>query len=320
MKFITIILLCSIVSGVSAQNVRDGHDGHPLRFSLEANDSLDKTEFIPLYHQYIDTTGTRLWKIGTTSKPYFSLGTGNSVSIMTDTAMSYPVRADDYFVLRYYTYANGIFSFMHKYNTTQGRDGGVVEYSIDTGKTWKNALGSCNMDGESSVFSAILTENFYKKTDTLYNGLQGFSGNSGGWKKSRMQVYHHPFAKNTATDTCVSNDVFIRFRFVSDSIADNKDGWLIDNIILERDEYSSVPLLAFEALQVYPNPVTDGIVYFPAMANSHRYNISITSIAGKVLYDEPYTTIVNLQNHPPGMYFYKVTNGQATYAGKIIVQ
>jgi hypothetical protein len=318
MRVLYIMLFLLIFSDGYAQYVRDGHNGHPLRFSFEAIDSLDKTQSI--YKQYIDTAGIQLWQIGKTTKPIFSLDTGNTVSIMTDTVNPYPVRADDYFVLRYHAYPNGIFSFMHKYNTTAGKDGGIVEYSIDTGKTWKNAMGGCNGDDLPFAWSNILTENFYKKTDTLYNGLQGFSGNSNGWKKTRMQVYHYPSVKNTAVDTCVANDVMVRFRFVSDSIADTNDGWLIDNIILERDEYSKIPVVSFNPALVYPNPVLDGIVNFPALINSGNYRIIITGTTGEILHDTPYTNTINISNYQLGLYYYKVSNGETMYTGKLLKQ
>ncbi|MEP7165822.1 MAG: M36 family metallopeptidase [Ferruginibacter sp.] len=101
-----------------------------------------------------------------------------------------------------------ILSFWHNYNTEAGWDGGVVEISTNGGVNWTD-LGS-NM-----------TTNGYNSSVGGTNPIAGrsaFSGNSGGWIQTTVNLL--PYANQNA---------MFRFRMTSD---DNtaSTGWYVDDI------------------------------------------------------------------------------------------
>lgn len=293
-------------------SVIDGSPIDSVMISFESYDSLQKNT-----HK-LDTAGCNLWRVGTTSKPYFTAGLTSLGAIMTDTLQPYDTNRNEYFTLRLNSRTlNVIVGFWHKYETDSAKDGCIVEYSVDTGTTWNNVMGDCNALNSGMLFG-LMTDNFHRGNDTLLTGEPAFSGTSNGWRFSRMQLFNHVGVKGTALNCIGYNDIIYRFRFKSDSIPDNKAGWIIDRIQIEYDGYSgSVNQIINPSLHVYPIPVTNGIVNFPQLQYANTYRIVITDITGKVMKDMPYTNLVNIATYPQGMYYYKVSNGEVTYTGKL---
>lgn len=306
------LLLAVHHSFAQTNMVRDGSPIDSVMISFESYDSLQN------YTHKLDTTGCKLWRAGTTSKPYFTAGLTSSGAIMTDTLQPYDINRNEYFTLRLSkSTINVIIGFWHKYETDSAKDGCIIEYSVDTGTSWNNVMSDCNVLYSSMSFG-LHTDNFYKKDDTLLTGESAFSGTSNGWLFSRMQLYNYTGVKGTALKCIGYNDIMYRFRFKSDSIPDNKAGWIIDRMQIEYDGYSSnVNQIISASLQVYPVPVTTGIVNFPQLQYADTYRIVITDITGKVMKDMPYTNLVNIATYPQGMYYYKVSNGEVTYTGKL---
>lgn len=300
--------------------VYDGTPKDSLVFSLELTDSIKHWKNSYRWAE-IDTSNTTLWDIGTTSKAFFSSGTGNTRAIMTDTANTYPINANDAFVLSFKSGWNNILTFTHKYETTAGHDGGIVEFSKDNGATWENVKGDCNTDPMGG--QGVLTQNFYGTTDTLNDGQMAFSGTSSGWHTSRLQFFFGFPIKTTGTGgyQCVSMDtIYIRFRFVSDDTLESKDGWIIDGLKVEYDDYGGyVNDLGSEALTIYPNP-TSGLINFPTLQNANRYTIEIRNTIGQPVIQSQYKREVDLGTQPKGLYFYKVTNGEVQYTGRLVLQ
>lgn len=282
-------------------------------FTFEPGDSLRRPGIT------IDTSGMGIWQIGTTVKPYFASPDTPSSSIMTLRSGAYPVNINNGFVVKMQSTAfNPIFSFVHKFETDSGKDGGIVEFSADNGLTWENMLGQCNNDGLGPQ-RGILTSGFYRKTDTLYTGEPGFSGNSNGWKKSSFQFFWGLPVKGT-TGCLLTNSMYIRFRFISDSLANNMDGWLIDSIQFRKDYYSGVKNTERASLKVFPNPSHNGVFYFPQLTDGYKYNIEIRNVLGQVVARKPYHTELNLSGYRNGTYFYLVTNGAQAYSGKLLLE
>ncbi|MEI8280676.1 MAG: T9SS type A sorting domain-containing protein [Bacteroidota bacterium] len=288
--------------------------GNPIDSTIYTFNTLD-TSF--------DTAGAHAWQIGTTNKPYFSAGGFTQRSIMTDTANSYPINANSGFVYKFTITLNGpIISITHKYQTTAQHDGGIIEFSTDNGYSWQNVVGPCSV----GFSNALRTENFYAPSDTLYNGEAGFSGNSNGWITTRLQFFYAIPLKPTAGSGCnypnVGAHVQLRFRFVSDDIAENLDGWIINSMEARADNYgSSVAKLNKDgSLPIYPNPSADGIFKFPAIDNEKGYTISICDIVGHEVLHSIYNESINLSSQTSGLYFYKISNGSNTYTGKLIIQ
>lgn len=314
------LLLLATTSYAQPGGIWQGVAVDSTEFSFETYDSLNNTVTMDI----IDTNGAMLWDIGTTSKAYFSANTGNSYAIMTDTTDTYPTNANDWFTLKLDRDQNkgAIVSFRHNYQTTSQHDGGMVEYSYDHGANWTNIVDSCN-DNTGLPFMGIYTYNFYTKNDTILNNGWGFSGTSNGWMQSAFQLPTGPIPLRTnASWNCLPNDtVWVRFRFVSDDTLETLDGWMIDDIRVDHDNYwVSVKNVTKTAnLNPYPNPSYDGLINFPALEGTN-YTITIINITGSTIMTSPYKPYLDLSAQPKGLYFYKVTNGVTTYTGRLTIE
>lgn len=298
--FSTILLAFIAINANAQRGVLDGIPQDSTIFTFSTTDSL-------IHKQgYVDTIASGIWKIGTTTKPYFSVSPISGFAIMTDTLKPYDTSINSNFkvVLNAYNF-NTILSFRHKYQTRLGMDGGIVEYSIDTGKTWNNVLGSCNIDN-SALWQGILTSNFYKKTDTLTTGEPAFSGISNGWQYSRVQVFIALPIKSTGTTNCVSSAVIqFRFRFYSDNQPDTLDGWMIDDLKIEHDHYNGGinRITSSFPVNVYPNPTNEELnIEMPEQYFDH---VKLSNTIGTIILSDVLNEThkkLNIKELPSGIY------------------
>ncbi len=229
---------------------------------------------------------------------------------MTDTAVSYPAKANDWIGIKITGktktgFLNPIISFTHKYQTTAGKDGGAVEYSFDS-LNWYNVVKGC--------YNNVPTDSFYKATDTLPGNISVFSGTS-GWKRSRFQFFQGLPLKGGASCQ-LSFPIWLRFRFISDTAADTLAGWLIRNITVEQDYYPGGinEVRTLPALAVFPNPA-QSVLNLPQLAGQEKYTLRITDLLGNVLYFKAYSRLLDITTWPTGTYYYQADNGLKIYGG-----
>lgn len=320
------LIVMALIASLPAQAQIGGTFVIDGTLDLTKNDSTVFT-FLPddsLTHTYrmgsviVDTAGVQLWQIGATSKAFFADSGMVATGIMTDTTGFYPIAANEAFVVKllYYNYST-IVGFDHKFQTSAGLDGGIVEFSRDEGLTWENVMGDCNNDSTSDWGIGIYTDRFYSKSDTLWNGETGFSGSSDGWLNSRFQ-FLSPMPLKGADLCFFPSTLYVRFRFVSDTTADSLAGWLIGNIKIENDYYGSgIADRQARALQVAPNP-SAGIFYFPELSGSRTCSVRITDLNGQILLQQPYRRQIDLKAYPAGIYFYEVIDGKDVYRGRLL--
>jgi hypothetical protein len=243
-----------------------------------------------------DTTATPLWQLGNSGKPAF---TGRAM--MTDTAHAYPVNANNALVLKIpHSAPNVIISFRHSYQTTSLRDGGIVEFSTDTGSTWTNVL-DC-----SGSFPQVCTENFYLYTDTLHTGEKGFSGTASAIY-SRLQFFNCIGVKGT-TSGCYfhSGDyMMLRFRFISDSTADTLAGWKIDSVQVKGPGCVPGAVKEVTSVQpsVFPNP-SSGIFNFD-IDGRIPFTVRVYNSLGQMVLESKNKQI-DLSGYNDGVYYYKI--------------
>lgn len=248
-----------------------------------------------------------------------------TTTIMTDTLNPYPVNANNWFVIKVPPWSNTIIDFWHRYQADSGKDGGIVEFSLDHGITWQNVKGDCNVDSSMS-FPGVLTTNFYTFNDTLVTGQPAFTGYKNVSQYSRFQFFEgFPIGPpSAACDWGGGIDTFyIRFRFVSDSIVDTMAGWMIDSIKIENDNYGAgfvSTVKKQQSLATYPNPSFDGLFNFPALTNEQDYNTEVYNAIGEKLFTVPYAREMRLDQYPKGLYFYRVTDGTNYYSGRLLME
>jgi len=108
--------------------------------------------------------------------------------------------------------------FVHRHDTENVRDGGVLEYSRDGGATWNDA-GHLILEGGYN--SGIGSEEY-----SPLAGRSAWAGDSGGWQGVEVDL-----------GSLRGTDLSLRWRFASDgSIGD--DGWLLDDVVVDSTSYA----------------------------------------------------------------------------------
>ena len=257
----------------------------------------------------MDTAGGNIWQIGEPHKLFFDTAHSGTRAILTDTLDAYPPNDTSSFI---YIIRNPFtqtcltcMEFWHKYDMDTLADKGLIDASYDGGNSWVivrdtfvNAIGSHFM------------------WDPDYHALNGnftnhpliTSGKSDGWIKSGFcWQWYLP----VTPDTIIPNpdSMLIRFTFISDSIVENKEGWMIDDIVAAaRHELcsSTNEPSQNEAVTVYPNPFsTDAIIqtekYFKK-ATLTVYNslgqpvMQLKNVSGESI-------LLSREHLPGGLYF-----------------
>ncbi len=207
----------------------------------------------------IDTSNqSNVWQIGKPSKLLFDSAYSPSKAIVTDTINFYPSNANASFKVGFNLFgAHPIISFRHKFDTDSVKDGGYIDVSFDDGQSWELLTAQTNHPADNGFLVpgtgyGVYTSNFYNTTDTLLNGQPAFSGQQNTWQYSTIEfpclLLKAPFI------------FWVRFNFVSDSVQTNKEGWLIDNIIIDNTgECSAVNELQNNKITVSisPNPISN---------------------------------------------------------------
>lgn len=265
-----------------------------------------------------DSAATPLWQLGNSHKAVLAPDTNAVHGMMTDTTGYYPARANNFFSFIMPYYPNPIVEFSHRYNTTAGHDGGMVEFSIDSGITWTN-LSQC---------SNVITQNIYTASDSITGGEGAFSGTSAGTVISRFQFLNCIGTKTTAgpcffTFWGVANHLQLRFRFVSDTTADTLSGWMIDSIKVFNPHCipgSVNDVYAVSALPVTANPSPDGWFTFPVLDEEETFKLEVYNTLGQRVSSQPYRHELNLSTAAPGLYWYTVSNGEQRFSGRLLKQ
>ncbi len=193
----------------------------------------------------LDPDSTNIWQIGIPQKSIFDSAATFPNAMVTDTINYYPSNNSSSFQFSIIPWTNwGIFALQwkQKLDMDSGLDGGKIEFSFDSGATWENA------------FNNPYVYNFYgfqpANADTLPNGDFVFSGTDSTWRDIWL-CYDMSFL--SFFDTLI-----VRFTFSSDSVDNNKEGWMIDNLLAHITIIHTVKEFDQKNyLNVYPNPANN---------------------------------------------------------------
>ena len=126
----------------------------------------------------IDTSSSNIWQIGQPQKIIFDTAATFPNAIVTDTSNYYPTNNTSSFSFgvdpQWFGWGILALQWKQKLDMDIDYDGGIIEFSSDTGNTWKN------------VFNNPYVYNFYgfdtANQDTLISGDYAFSGTDSTWK------------------------------------------------------------------------------------------------------------------------------------------
>ena len=257
----------------------------------------------------IDPDSLNVWQIGSPQKVIFDSSATQPNAIVTDTINYYPVNDTSRFIAKVYLNGNnwGIFALQwkQKLDMDTAFDGGIIEYSIDTGHTWVN------------VFNNPYVYNFYgyetANQDTLPGGEFAFSGTDSTWRDIWLCFDLSWLQQFNWNDTAL-----FRFTFLSDSVNNNKEGWLMDNLLSHITFIHTVKEVEQENyLLVYPNPASS-IIHIQAQKIMNYHIIETMELIdpmGRVVdtwANIPTKFWFDTNRYNDGMYFLKIrTNLQS---------
>jgi hypothetical protein len=294
-----------------------------LEVSAQFNYILDTITFESQYPFIeIGTTPQNIWQIGVPQKTILDSAFSPVNAIITDTINNYPANNHSYFEFKIGDFNYGSFysedvyvEIKHKYDTDRLKDGGYITVSYDSGQTWVNIVEDDNTYWYANAYSSNLYDNYF---DSLYNGEFGFSGNSNGWVTTSFGWHILPVKSNY---TMPGDTLLVRFNFISDSIDTNKEGWMIDNIVLYAVPLGS-DLRTVEAptMECFPNPVRErAIVKFEAV--EELITIDIYTLDGRLVKHKDYSNtsevILDLKGLEEGTYILSVKSNREAFKSKV---
>ncbi len=260
-----------------------------------------------------DTLPNNTWQIGQPQKPIFNQAFSDFGVLITDTINSYPTNNTSRFYLNQLPHIQwGILAvqWVQKLDMADGNDYGYIEYSIDSGANWIN------------VFDSPYTYNFYgfntSNRHTLTNGDIVFSGIDTNWRDIWLC-----FDNSWLT----SVDQFsLRYKFVSDSIETNQEGWMIDNFTVHETWFHTVKEIQQEDyISTFPNPANDRININVKKVNEFHIieEINVRDGHGKLMShfeNVPTQFFMDVSHYKNGVYFIEVKTNLDRSMTQIVIQ
>jgi hypothetical protein len=265
---------------------------------------IDTLNLSPLHDWItIENPDSSIWEIGQPDKLFFNSAYSGEKAIVTDSTHFYSDSCNDYFYITIpweeHFWGEGILSFFHKFDTDTLTDGGIIEVSYDDGESWKNILD--DKDHISTNFIGIYN-------DTIMGSEYGFSGRSDGWQY--VELYWWWAALTSGKNAQIERlaKPLIRFRFVSDSINTQKEGWMIDDIVFRGyDVGGAISEQIRQSIEIFPNP-SNGIIHVKyENINTNDLNFTVYNLSGQLmLKDKISNNQIDISSLKNGIYIYKI--------------
>ena len=200
-----------------------------------------------------------------------------------------------------------------KLDMDHGRDGGYIEYKNHRDSTWESVFGNpyiYNIYGFDTI-----------NADTLMNGDSVFTGTDTLWKDIWLCFdYSFNFWQSN------SDTLFVRFVFVSDSIDNSRDGWMIDNMLAHRTYIHTVEEVEkSEYLNIFPVP-TDGRINIEARKINDYHiieEIELRDKEGRIVKKwgrAPTKFFIDIGDQAEGLYYLRVTTNLKTEVHQVLLQ
>ncbi len=280
--------------------------------SIVAQGVIDFENTTTFEYLTIDTTNhNNIWQIGKPDKTLFNSAYSVPNVIITDTVLPYPINNNSDFVVQaiYFGSYNLFLNFQYKINTDSLFDYGKIYASSNHGLTWVDITN----DTLPANLHWCISNGPVLCPGTLNLPL---TGTSAGW-------YEFSFwsaGANILSTITYKDTILFRFAFHSDSIQNNKEGWMIDNIEFGNYEGIQEFINVRSNLDVYPNPAGNRI---RILNNDWKGDVllSFYNLQGQLLFSyltrqpENELDISGLAN---GIYTIKATSNNKIRIGKFI--
>jgi hypothetical protein len=193
--------------------------------------------------------------------------------------------------------------WVQKIDMDSAQDGGIVEFSADSGKTWLNAFNS-----PTYVYS------FYgfppSDEIVLHTGDTAFSGTDSLWRNVWLCFY--------PTYLRSIDSLYVRFRFISDAVNKPHEGWMIDNFSAASTVLHPVnEVFNDDYLSVYPR-LTNGPINIISKSKSSGFEIQNAMLVNELgqtvqrFKIGPGNANINIGSQPSGWYTLSVKTSVIT--------
>lgn len=265
----------------------------------------------------IDSIGQKVWQIGPPQKTIFNSASTIPNVIVTDTINFYPSNTFSSFTanISNHEYTWGIFAieWVQKLDLDSNNDGGIIEYSVDSGATWIN------------VFNDPYVYNFYgfdiANADTLATGEYAFSGTDTTWKNVWL-CFDYSWMEQFEYD----DKIMFRFTLKSDSFDNQKEGWMIDNMFAHLTGIHTVGEVEQEEyMNIFPNPTNDILNIHIKKVMEYHLIEQMELIDSKGVTVDKWTNIptkfwIDSDKYPTGNYFLKIKTNFKSEIHPVIIQ
>lgn len=264
---------------------------------------LDQCDFTtPCTYIEIPNTANNLWQRANSQK---SILTHTGKVMITDSTHFYPTSNESTFEIHWPAWnqypLSLIMSFHHSMDSDSLLDGGTIEVSRDHGTTWTNVL-------EDQTNMLFLSQELYSSTDTLYTGEKGFSGTFADRFTQIEWIWMFPI-KDMPEDT-----MYYRFRFISDTVDNQKEGWMISDITFSyADLGTGIPELDAFDFSFSPNP-SNGMIQLECTTEAKSAVLS--NLNGEVISEEilEHKKVLNYSGLSKGIYFLRLSTADGNYS------
>ncbi len=307
----TILILFIITTIFTGKTLAQFSAGHGLMgsFNFEAPDSAIR----------FDTMPGNLWQIGHPNKTIFQSGHSSPGAIVTDTLNSYPINNRSVFEFtidsinlnfHFGTYID----FWHRWNTDTLHDFGIVEFAVDNDTIWHVMRDTFGMVINGCNYFMLQWYDYDSLGNPILPYNNYFSGNSPGWIHSYFEWQWAIPVLLGRVGFCFPDSVRVRFIFQSDSLAENKDGWEIDDLSYGwYDVLGGISNKDFlNQFSISPNPINDvGIITNTSPKIFTDLKMQIMDITGRIIRENKINSGENIRiSHDgisPGLYMVKIT-------------
>lgn len=279
-----------------------------LRQYFDGDDTLSTKSIVIK----LDPDTNNIWQIGPPQKVAFDSANTLPNAIVTDTINLYPVNNKSIFTfsVNRNTFTSwGIMAlrWSQQLNMEFKKDGGYVEYSVDTGQTWVNVLrdtNAYNIYGFDTV-----------NVDTLPDGTIAFTGYDTTWRDVWV-CYGTNFFLNT-------DSLIFRFTFQSDSVDGFDEGWLIDNMLFHETFFHTVGKVDPQhSFLVYPTITSDIINISTGDIKLKMDNIILTDNHGRIvkqLKGQKQKAVLNVNDLASGNYYLSIQAGEKRETHQVVI-
>ncbi|MEO8150753.1 MAG: T9SS type A sorting domain-containing protein [Bacteroidia bacterium] len=264
----------------------------------------------------VNYTPTSSWQIGTPLKTNIVGAHSGANCWVTNLVSEYPNQDNSsLFSPVFNVEANKCYelSFFHNADMDLFNDGGIVEYTLDSAKTWTQL-------GEGGDYL-----NWYNSTYIAAFGgptpHAGWTGSFGGWVQS---IHNWPCTQ--------TGQVIFRWRFASDQ-SNTADGWAIDDVCFKETPspcitaIGEIPANGFYLYQNTPNPANGNTDIAFSLPKSGKAVMTITNLVGQIvaqpvnenLSEGRHAVDLNAKDFAPGIYYYTLKFDERKIVRKMVI-